>query len=64
MPRLMQPQLSDNALTVLERRYLKKDEKGKSTESPADMLLRVARNIASVDSLYGKKAAQIAATER
>ena len=58
------PAFSKNAMVVLERRYLKKDEKGKSTESPADMLLRVARNIASVDFLYGKKAAQIAATER
>ena len=44
--------LSDNARTVLERRYLKKNEGG-LTERPEDMLRRVAETIASADSAYG-----------
>jgi ribonucleoside-diphosphate reductase alpha chain len=58
------PAFSENAMVVLRRRYLKKDEKGKSAETPTEMLWRVARNIAAVDSLHGKKPAQVAATER
>ncbi len=44
--------LSDNARAVLERRYLKKDENGKC-EKPEEMILRVARVIASADEKYG-----------
>ncbi|WP_235401439.1 vitamin B12-dependent ribonucleotide reductase [Rubrobacter aplysinae] len=39
-------QLSDNAVAVLKKRYLKKDESGEPTEEPMDMFLRVASNIA------------------
>jgi ribonucleoside-diphosphate reductase alpha chain len=46
--------LSANALKVLERRYLKKDEDGKVVEKPEDLLRRVARSIASADLQYGK----------
>ena len=46
-------QLSDNALTVLERRYLVKDEAGRPTETPADLLWRVARTVAAPDRTYG-----------
>jgi len=52
MPRLMQPQLSDNALTVLERRYLKKDADGNPIETPEQMFWRVAVDIASADRKY------------
>jgi len=58
------PAFSENAIVVLQRRYLRKDEKGRAAETPADMLWRVARNIAAVDSRYGKKPAQVAAVER
>ena len=44
--------LSDNAKTVLERRYLKKDKQG-VCEKPEDMLRRVADTIASADTAYG-----------
>ncbi len=43
-------QLSANAITVLERRYLKRNEEGKVLETPADMFARVARTIASAET--------------
>ncbi|NQT06137.1 MAG: adenosylcobalamin-dependent ribonucleoside-diphosphate reductase, partial [Candidatus Omnitrophica bacterium] len=48
--------LSDNAKRVLERRYLKKDLNGKVIESPQEMFLRVAKNIAQADLNYDKNA--------
>ncbi|MDJ0887063.1 MAG: vitamin B12-dependent ribonucleotide reductase [Desulfobacterales bacterium] len=47
------PVLSGNAKTVLERRYLKKDPKGKVIESPEKMFRRVARHIAKAEKHYG-----------
>ncbi|MDJ0991934.1 MAG: vitamin B12-dependent ribonucleotide reductase [Desulfobacterales bacterium] len=47
------PALSGNAKTVLERRYLKKDPKGKVIESPEKMFRRVARHIAKAERQYG-----------
>jgi len=45
--------LAKNAVTVLERRYLKKDPDGKPLEKPEDMFRRVARNIAQAELNYG-----------
>ena len=45
--------ISKNARTVLERRYLKKDIDGNPVETPAGMLTRVARHIATADERYG-----------
>jgi ribonucleoside-diphosphate reductase alpha chain len=45
--------LSSNAMTVLARRYLRKDEEGKVVETPAEMFRRVSSNIAQADLLYG-----------
>ncbi|MBW2539171.1 MAG: vitamin B12-dependent ribonucleotide reductase, partial [Deltaproteobacteria bacterium] len=45
--------LSENAKTVLERRYLKKDEKGKVVEAPGQMFRRVAHHIAKAEKKYG-----------
>jgi len=45
--------LSQNARTVLERRYLRKDLQGKLTETPEEMFRRVARHIAKAEKTYG-----------
>lgn len=52
----LQPALSPNALTVLEKRYLKRDQSGKPLETPADLFRRVADAIASADAVFDKKA--------
>src|SRR3972149_3775111 len=44
--------LSSNALTVLGRRYLKKDEQGRVIETPEEMFRRVANNVAQADLMY------------
>jgi len=50
------PQLSKNAVTVLERRYLKKDVNGRVVETAADMFRRVAETIAHADKAFVKDA--------
>lgn len=47
-----EPLLNTNALTVLKKRYLKKDEKGNVVETPAGMFQRVAINIATAELKY------------
>ncbi|MHB9111923.1 MAG: adenosylcobalamin-dependent ribonucleoside-diphosphate reductase [Thermoleophilia bacterium] len=42
-----------NALTVLMKRYLAKNEQGQVTESPRELFRRVARHIAAPDTAYG-----------
>jgi len=51
--RLPEPKLPANAVTVLEQRYLKKNEKGKLLESPRDLFFRVARAVATAEANYG-----------
>jgi ribonucleoside-diphosphate reductase alpha chain len=46
-------QLSENALTVLRRRYLVKGEDGQPVETPEELFWRVARTIAQSDAAYG-----------
>ncbi len=48
--------LSENALRVLERRYLKKDAQGQVIETPQEMFRRVAEVIASAELGYDAKA--------
>jgi len=55
-PKLPKPKLSNNSITVLERRYLKKDENGKVIETPEEMFIRVAHNIAEMELNYNPKA--------
>jgi ribonucleoside-diphosphate reductase alpha chain len=47
-----EPNLNSNAITVLERRYLKKDANGILVEDPKGMFYRVAHNVALADILY------------
>ena len=56
--------LSENAIKVLQRRYLKRDEEGNLLEQPIDMFIRVARNIASAEKRYGKTEKQVQEIER
>jgi ribonucleoside-diphosphate reductase alpha chain len=51
--------LSPNAITVLEKRYLLKDETGRPVESPSDLFWRVARTVAQADARYGTSAERI-----
>ena len=44
--------LTENALRVLERRYLKKDSQGQVIETPQEMFRRVARAVASAELVY------------
>ncbi len=55
--------LTPNALKVLERRYLKKNEEGRVVETPEELFRRVARSIASADLKYGKSAEEVKAVE-
>jgi ribonucleoside-diphosphate reductase alpha chain len=45
--------LTENALTVLKRRYLMKDDRGRTVETPTDLFRRVANFIAEADRAYG-----------
>ncbi|MDX9785622.1 MAG: vitamin B12-dependent ribonucleotide reductase [Desulfobacterales bacterium] len=49
--------LSPNALTVLEKRYLKKDRDGTVQETPEALFKRVANHIASADTIFDSKGA-------
>ncbi|KPL10759.1 ribonucleotide-diphosphate reductase subunit alpha, partial [candidate division TA06 bacterium SM1_40] len=46
--------LSENALRVLERRYLRKDGTGTPVETPEEMFRRVARVVAAADLNYDR----------
>jgi ribonucleoside-diphosphate reductase alpha chain len=48
--------LSANARHVLEKRYLKKDAQGRVTETPEECFLRVARAVASAESIFDPQA--------
>jgi len=52
----------ENARTVLEARYLRKDDAGRVVETPDEMFRRVAREVAKADIPYdGAEAAQMSA---
>jgi ribonucleoside-diphosphate reductase alpha chain len=52
-----------NAILVLERRYLRKDERGRVIESTGQMFRRVAKGIAAIEKRYGKNDAEVAKFE-
>ncbi|NLB79974.1 MAG: vitamin B12-dependent ribonucleotide reductase, partial [Clostridiaceae bacterium] len=45
-------QLTENAVKVLEKRYLIKDKEGNVIETPEEMIRRVAKNITAADKDY------------
>jgi ribonucleoside-diphosphate reductase alpha chain len=55
--------LTANAVTVLERRYLKRSPDGKVLETPGDMFRRVARVVADADLKFDEGADTAARTE-
>jgi len=55
--------LSENAIKVLEKRYLRKDHSGKPVETPEEMFRRVAKAIAAADKEYSIPKEEIAKTE-
>jgi ribonucleoside-diphosphate reductase alpha chain len=52
--------LSQNAIKVLEKRYLTRNEEGEIIETPEELFLRVARHVATADLLYGKTPQEVA----
>ncbi|MBI5578251.1 MAG: vitamin B12-dependent ribonucleotide reductase [Deltaproteobacteria bacterium] len=55
--------LSENAVTVLKRRYLRKDSQGKVVETPEKMFRRVAQHIAKAEKNYGASEERVNAVE-
>jgi ribonucleoside-diphosphate reductase alpha chain len=50
---LPEPKITPNAMKVLEKRYLGKDEKGRVQEDPKQMFWRIAENLAQAEMRYG-----------
>ncbi len=57
--RTKEPELSVNAIKVLERRYLLRDLKGEIIETSAQLFRRVAKAVASVEKQYGASYVQV-----
>jgi len=55
--------LTENAIKVLERRYLIKDDEGKTVETPTELFRRVARHIAKAEYRYGAEEAEVKRVE-
>lgn len=53
------PVLSENALTILQSRYLIKDQQGKCIETPAQLFSRVALLVAKAEAQYGASPAEV-----
>jgi len=56
--------ITDNAMVVLEKRYLRKDGDNNVIEDPDGMFRRVANALAEADRAYGAADAQIAETSQ
>lgn len=52
----VKPELSKNAMTVLAKRYFKKDTDGNPIEDANELFYRVAENISQADKIYDKDA--------
>ncbi|KKQ74257.1 MAG: Ribonucleoside-diphosphate reductase [Berkelbacteria bacterium GW2011_GWB1_38_5] len=58
------PELSENALTVIEKRYLLKDRNNKPIETPQEMFHRVSRYITKADLLYNATKEEVEKNEQ
>lgn len=56
--------LSNNAIKVLEKRYLKRDAQGNPTERPEDLFLRVASTLAEADKKFGATQEEVQKTTK
>ena len=56
--------LSQNAIKVLEKRYLKRDKNGVPTETPRDLFMRVASTLAEADRQFGATDSEIKETTK
>ena len=54
-------ELSQNARTVLEKRYIRRDENGEATETIEQMFWRVASHVAKVECEWGGQVDAVAA---
>lgn len=62
---LQEPIFQANALTILEKRYLRRDHQGQIMEDAKGMLMRVASSIAEIDEqVYHKSSAEAAQLAR
>jgi ribonucleoside-diphosphate reductase alpha chain len=52
VPISMKPELTENALRILNTRYLKKDEHGNVVETPEEMFRRVALHVAKAERAF------------
>ena len=50
---------ADNAIRVIEKRYLVRNERGEVVETPKGMFLRMARALAEVEFRYGANEEQV-----
>ncbi len=57
-------ELTENALTLLKLRYLRRNEYGDIIETPEELFQRVAHAIASVEKKYGKSEEEVKAIEK
>ena len=57
------PELTDNSMAVLRRRYLAKDREGNVIEEPDEMFRRVSRNLSLADRRYGATDVQVQEAE-
>lgn len=56
-PKIIEPKLTDNAMAIARKRYLRTDMKGQVIETPGEMLWRVAYHMAKAEVKWGSNGA-------